>query len=64
MRGPFVDPPKAESAERYKAGASLAALGYIYDVSKSTMRNRLRAAGVKMRPRGAPLGNGHARKGR
>ena len=64
MRGAFIDPPVAEMATRYKAGESLGGLGHIYDVSKSTARNRLKDAGVTMRSRGAPPGNDHARKGR
>ena len=64
MRGPFIDPPVAEMAMRYRAGDSLSTLGHIYDVSKSTARNRLKDAGVTMHPRGAPPGNDFARKGK
>ena len=62
MMGPFVDPPITALVFRYMEGAPASALAYMYDVSKSTILNRLRGAGVKMRPRGAPLGNDHARK--
>ena len=64
MRGPFVDPPIARLIDDFKGGASLRMLGRMFDVSASTARNRLRGAGVKMRPRGAPPGNDHARKDR
>ena len=64
MKGPYVSPPTAEMAKRYEAGDTPGALAEVYDVSESTIRNRLRAAGVKMRPCGAPPGNDHARKAR
>ena len=64
MRGPYVSPPTAEMVKRYEAGDTPGVLAEIYDVSESTIRNRLHAAGVKMRPRGAPFGNDHARKDR
>ena len=62
MRGPFVDPPITALAFRYMEGAPSSALAYMYDVSKSTILNRLHSAGVKLRPRGAPFGNDYARK--
>ncbi len=39
-------------ASGYKKGRTLADLGAEYDVSASTVRNRLIAEGVPMRPRG------------
>jgi len=62
MRGPYVDPPVDELAAGYNARVSTRNLAWAFDVSASTVRNRLRAAGVQMRRRGAPLGNQHARK--
>jgi hypothetical protein len=64
MRGPFIDPPIADLAFCYKVGAPVSLLARVYDVSESTVRNRLKAAGVKMRRCGAPAGNQYARKER
>ena len=64
MRGPFIDPPIGELTAAYRVGTSIALLAHVYDVSESTIRNRLHAAGVKMRPCGAPPGNDNARKNR
>ena len=49
--------PIEELVARYQAGDSTPALGHAYAVSPQTITHRLVAAGVKMRPRGAPPGN-------
>ena len=53
-----IDLPVDEIVERYtEGGEGTPALGSVYGVSYMTILRRLHAAGVKMRPRGAPLGN-------
>jgi hypothetical protein len=65
MRGPWIDPPVRELVSGYVVDdESLSSLADTYDVSITTIRNRLKGAGVQMRRRGAPQGNQHARKGR
>ena len=59
--GKRVDLPDAEMARRYEAGESTWALARAYSVSHETIGRRLRAAGVKMRPRGGPQGNRYGR---
>ena len=49
--------PTDELVARYKAGESTYALGRAYGVDQATACRHLRAAGVKMRRRGGPLGN-------
>ena len=46
--------PVADLARRYEAGASLRELAQAYGVSTGTVGDRLTAAGVVLRRRGAP----------
>jgi transposase-like protein len=46
--------------EQYLAGRSLESLAREFGVSKSTIANDLRLAGVKRRPRGRPKKQGRA----
>ena len=55
-----INLPETEMAARYKAGESTCELGRAYGVAHRTVRNHLVAAGVKMRPVGAPLGSKHS----
>ncbi len=56
-----LDLPIDEIARRYTLGENTYELGRAYGVTQMTIWNRLRAAGVKTRPRGANmLGNKHA----
>ena len=57
MRGWIIDLPVKEMVVRYEAGESTCALGRAYGVGTMTAWRRLVAAGVKMRPSGAQLGN-------
>ena len=56
----WIELPVTEIAERYRAGENTLELGCAYDVSYATIRQRLRAVGVKLRPRGAQPGNKNA----
>ena len=56
-----IELPVEEITVRYRAGESTSTLGCAYDVGRITIGRRLRAAGVKMRPRGAPQGNQYGR---
>ena len=57
LRHPGRPSPNAERArvddlaERYRRGESVAAIAEAIDVSPNTVRNRLRAAGIQLRPR-------------
>ena len=55
-----IELPVDEIVARYGADESTAVLGRAYGVDPVTIWNRLRAAGVKMRPRGGQLGNKNA----
>ena len=55
----LVDLPVAELAKRYGAGESTYILGHAYGVGHMTIWRRLRAMGVKLRPRAQP-GNKNA----
>ena len=62
MRGrPRLELPVAELVERYEAGENTYVLGRAYGVSDVTVGQRLRAAGVKLRPRGGRPGNTNRR---
>ena len=54
--------PISKLARRYEHGENTPALGRAYGVSQRTIRHRLHAAGVRMRPRGAPLGHTYTRR--
>ena len=58
-RTPEIDLPVKELVLRYVEGESTRALGRAYGAGRETIRRRLLAAGVPMRPR-AQLGNKHA----
>lgn len=49
-----LDLPIEELARRYQAGVPLRELAADYETSTGTVRDRLTAAGVIVRPRGAP----------
>ena len=49
--------PVADIVRRYGAGEGTPVLGRAYEVSTNTIVRRLHVAGVKLRPRGAPLGH-------
>lgn len=53
----WIDLPLGELASRYKTGESTYALGRAYGVSWDTIRSRLLAAGVTMRPGRWQIGN-------
>jgi len=58
MNGPieFTREQLLQMCRSYRAGASLEALGMEYGISKTAVSRRLKAHGVKLRPRGSPLG--------
>lgn len=60
MNGPieFTREQLLNMCRSYRAGASLEALSMEYGISKTAVSRRLKAHGVKLRPRGAPLGGG------
>lgn len=55
--GTWIELPMEEVAARYGAGESTTVLGRAYGVGGHTIWRRLRAAGVELRPPGAPPGN-------
>ena len=61
---PRIDLPIGELAARYRAGESTRVLGRAYDVDSETIRRRLHAAGMKMRPRGEAGGGQLGNKNR
>jgi hypothetical protein len=52
----------AQLAHDYLSGASLNELARRYPICRTAILYRLKRFGVKMRPRGAPLGNRNARR--
>lgn len=58
MNGPieFTRDQLLKMCRSYRAGASLEALSMEYGISKTAVSRRLKSHGVKIRPRGAPLG--------
>lgn len=58
MNGPieFTREQLLNMCRSYRAGASLESLAMEYGISKTAVSRRLKAHGVKLRPRGAPLG--------
>ena len=52
-----INVPVEAMAARYEAGESTRALARVYGVCQATVWRRLFAAGVTMRPSGAPPGN-------
>ena len=53
----WIDLPVAEMAVRYAAGDSTRVLGLAYGVGSTTVRRRLRGAGIRMRPGVGVCGN-------
>ena len=53
---PFSDDQLRDMCKSYILGASLDAVSLEFGISKSAVSRRLKAAKVKMRPRGAPAG--------
>ena len=58
----WIELPVDEVAVRYEAGESIWTLGTAYGVDQKTIRHRLRAAGIKLRPPGARPGNKNGRR--
>lgn len=58
MNGPieFTREQLLNMCRSYRSGASLESLAMEYGISKTAVSRRLKAHGVKLRPRGAPLG--------
>ena len=54
--------PTGEIVSRYEAGENTYELAGAYGVCHHTIRHRLHAAGVTIRPCSAPLGNKNARR--
>ena len=58
----WIELPVEEMVERYEGGENIRPISETYGVAFDTVRKRLRAAGIRLRVRGGPLGNNHAHK--
>lgn len=53
---PFTDQQITEMCRMYRKGASLREISEKFGISTQAVRYRLQYRGVKLRPRGAPIG--------